>query len=289
MVSELYKKTASALKSGGVEDYSFETDAIFRQVFSKDFKKDLIMERLDSDGDSVKIAEVDRIVSRRLSGEPLQYILGEWEFYGIEFYVGKGVLIPRQDTETLVDISLRLLNQCKCESRDFCPHILDLCSGSGCVAIAIASNLKNHKTVAAELYDDALYYLQKNIKRHCGAGVTAVKLDALSEESAGSFSQLDLITCNPPYLNGDDMLSLQKEVKFEPKTALYGESDGLHYYREISHIWKPAIKPGGYIAFEIGYTQTAAVSEILQNEGYRGVTAVNDLAGKQRVIYGQKA
>lgn len=152
---------------------------------------------------------VNNLAYRRISGYPLQYLLGKWEFFGLPFYVGEGVLIPRQDTETLVETVLKI----KLPEN---PKILDLCSGSGCIAVSLALNIKNADVTAVEISDKAAEYIKKNAELN-NTDLNIVKDDVLSEKTAEIFSGIDAIVCNPPYLTADDMKSLQKEVTFEPE------------------------------------------------------------------------
>ena len=263
----------------GIESSGFEAKVLFESVFGKDAYIKLMTDRLEADNESSQ--KLFDMASRRTSGEPLQYIIGEWEFYGLDFMVGEGVLIPRQDTETLVETALKLLKDVNE------PKIVDLCSGTGCIPIAICKNKKGASASAVELYDGAYKYLCENINAH-GAAVAPVKADVLSAETARGFKDLDLITANPPYLTKEDMESLQREVEFEPKTALFGEDDGLHFYRVIAREWKTVLKDGGYLAFEIGVTQADDVSDILIINGYKNIRVINDLTDRPRVIIAQK-
>lgn len=277
MVSKAFAQTKIRLADGGIESPEFEARVIFEELFGRNFGKDIIMGRLGRELSQSESARLEDMVARRISGEPLQYIIGEWEFYGLRFKVGKGVLIPRQDTETLADRALSLLKDVKQ------PKIMDLCSGTGCIPIALSYHISQAQIYAAELYEDAYNYLEANIANH-GNKVKPYRLDVLDESAAKLFSALDMITCNPPYLTGKDMSELQKEVSFEPESALYGEDDGLEYYRIIPKIWRESLRKGGYILFEIGCGQAKSVSEILNDCGYSDITVVKDLAGKDRVV-----
>ncbi|MCD7804444.1 MAG: peptide chain release factor N(5)-glutamine methyltransferase [Oscillospiraceae bacterium] len=279
MVSSLYNEILSALESGGIEDATFEADVMFEEVFGRDFKLKLMTGQLERT--ETEAEKLNEMLRRRLSGEPLQYIVGRWDFYRGEFSVGEGVLIPRQDTETLVETAFKLVKDIKA------PKILDLCSGTGCIAITLSELLPKAEVHAVELYDDAYSYLEKNIAEH-HSPVIPHKLDALSEESAELFQNLDLITCNPPYLTGEDMLELQEEVKHEPETALFGGADGLDFYRAIPTLWKKSLREGGYIAFEIGATQGEAVKAILETSGYADARVIKDFCGKDRVAVAKK-
>ncbi len=277
MVSSLYEQALSALESGGIEDSSFEADVIFEELYGRDFRLKLMTGALDRPESEAEATKLHEMLCRRLSGEPLQYIIGRWDFYRGEFSVGEGVLIPRQDTETLVESAFALVKDIES------PKILDLCAGTGCIAITLSELLPEAEVHAIEFYDDAYKYLVSNIAEH-GNSVIPHKLDVLSESSASEFADFDLITCNPPYLTSSDMAELQKEVTHEPETALFGGTDGLDFYRAIPTLWKSSLKTGGYIAFEIGATQGEAVRAILEVSDYREVRIIKDLCGKDRTI-----
>ena len=221
-------------------------------------------------------------VSRRNSGEPLQYILGEWEFYGLRFEVGEGVLIPRQDTETVVETALKYLRE-----HGGNPVAADLCAGSGCIGITLAK-LTGIPVKLLELSEQALSYLSRNIALHGAEDLCeAIHADVLSEQTAVRMPQFDLIVTNPPYLTSWDMRALQKEVTYEPTMALYGGEDGLDYYRGIVPLWGAKLKPGGMLAAEVGKGQHLGVTRIFEENGLRAGSE-KDLCGVIRVVYGIK-
>ncbi len=219
-------------------------------------------------------AQLEDWISRRQKGEPLQYLLGEWEFWGLPFEVGEGVLIPQPDTEILVEQSLAAVREKEA------PKILDLCAGSGCVAIALAHELPKASVTAVELYDSAFGYLERNVKLNSVA-VTAVKADVLSAPPEKLQGEYDLIVSNPPYISFDERNELSAEVLFEPEQALFADQNGLAFYRAIAEHWVPLLKEGGTLAVEIGYRQSEAVRGIFS--GYD--TEVHaDYGGNDRVI-----
>lgn len=256
----------------------FEAGVIFEETLGKDWKLRAV--RGDLEISDREEEEIRKMIFRRLSGEPLQYIVGSWEFFGFPIKVRKGALIPRQDTETLVETALFLIKDTKS------PKILDLFSGTGCAAIAIKKSRPEADVTAVEKYPEAFGILKDNILS-CPE-LTAVSGDALDKDLASGFSGYDLITANPPYLSESDMKNLQKEVEAEPKEALYGGKDGLDFYRAVPGIWIKSLKPGGHIAFEIGAGQEKDVTELLLKQGYRDIRQVKDLAGKIRVVYGER-
>lgn len=278
-VSEIYRKSESILEESGTADSGFDAKCIIEDVLEKSFAQLTASDICVCESDERRIYDM---VNRRSSGYPLQYILGEWEFYGLPFRVGEGVLIPRPDTETLVETALEY-----CKSHEN-PKIADLCAGSGCIAVAVEKNTVNSQIYAVELSDKAYSYLEKNISLN-NSSVKAVKGDVLCKNTADGFHELDIIVSNPPYLTENDMKNLQKEVSYEPQSALYGKTaDGLEFYRIIPEVWKKSLKTGGMIAFEIGAGQERDVSEILENSGFSDIRTYSDLSGITRVVSGRK-
>ena len=273
-VGELFRKTKSALESGGVEFARFEAEQLLQ---SGGIGKTQLITEPNADVSENISTEISEKIKRRLSGEPLQYIIGEWEFYGLPFKVGEGVLIPRQDTETLVEVARRFLE--KRSSR----KTLDLCAGSGCIGISLAKTA-NADVACVEKSPNAFVYLNENIKLN-NVSVKAVLGDVLDEKTVDG--EFDLIVSNPPYLTESDMNELQKEVRSEPKMALYGGVDGLDFYRRIVADYVKKLKIGGMIAVEIGLGQENSVSDIFRENGLQP-RLEKDLCGVYRVVYSIK-
>lgn len=250
---KLVIQIAEILKNGGIEAYRFEA----KQIAS--FAK--------TENEAFCLAE------QRISGEPLQYLLGSWEFYGLPFYVGKGVLIPRADTEILVDTAIKIIKNQKLK-------VVDLCSGSGAIAIAVAKN-SNAEVTAIEKSDEAFCYLQKNVKLN-EAKVECVKGDVFCDYN----ESYDLILSNPPYIPTDVIEGLSQEVKKEPVMALDGGKDGLVFYKHLTSVWKNRLNKGGHLAVEIGYDQAEAVSSLFMENGFSEVKTIKDFSGNDRVIIG---
>lgn len=224
--------------------------------------------------------QLRQLASRRLEGEPLQYLLGEWEFYGLTLKVGPGVLIPRPDTETLVEAGLSYL-----KGRTGC-RVLDLCAGTGCVGLAVEQNAKNISALyALEKEEAAFFYLKENLAAY-ESRIMPLHQDGLAPGPEAD--KLDVILCNPPYLTGEDMESLQTEVRYEPPSALDGGEDGLDFYRRLTAVWKDRLVPGGLLAYEIGMGQQEDVSRILTREGLEQIHWKEDLSGIVRVVAGRK-
>ncbi len=278
-IAQIIKNSEEILKNNNIESFSFDTRCIVEDVLNMNFQMILLNSSKEiSEDDEKKISEM---IKKRAENYPLQYILGEWEFYGLPFKVGEGVLIPRPDTETLVDT---VLEYCKNKSE---VKIIDLCSGSGCIAITLEKNTLNSDVYAVEISDNAYKYLDENISLN-NSSVKAVKGDVLSEKTALLFENADVIVSNPPYLTKEDMENLQKEVSFEPEKALFGNNDGLEFYRLIPKIWNKCLKKGGLMAFEIGIGQENDVIEFMKQNGFVNIETQKDLAGIVRVVYGVK-
>ena len=216
-------------------------------------------------------------VERRCNHEPLQYILGSWEFYGLPFLVGPGVLIPRADTEVLVDETLRVLEDVSA------PKVVDLCTGSGCIPITLAKHRPDGTFVGVELSQQAADYCKKNIKANDISNMTLLERNIF--DGPLELCGLDCITANPPYIPKKDLATLSKEVGQEPQMALDGGEDGLDFYRFIISRWTPALKKEGMMALEVGIDQWQAVESLLQ-EQFEQIYVVPDLNNIPRVLLG---
>lgn len=276
-VREFSKILTCKLENGGIEDARAEACFILMHLTNESYP---ILTMGDRTLSKDKTEEAFSICQRRTDGEPLQYILGDWDFFGETFKVGKGVLIPRPDTETIVEEVIRLRKD------HSTTKFVDLCSGSGCIAAAVARNLKGAEGAAIENSPEAFEYLRCNLK-NLAPKIRPCFLDALLPETALQFTSLDVITANPPYLTADDMNKLQREVRHEPKAALFGGEDGLMFYRELTRVWKSSLKSGGYMLFEVGMGQYKDVVKILEENGFCKVYFICDLSGIERVVIGQ--
>lgn len=235
--------------------------------------------------DVVKAAE--KGLRRLLDGEPLAYVLGEWEFYGLNLVVTPDVLIPRDDTVAVASLAISqglFLDQA--------PRILDLCCGSGCIGLAIASRVKDAKVTLADLSDKALKVAKKNVElNHMTGRVRCFQADA-TKPAPAFLGKFDMIVSNPPYITGQEMKELPKSVAgFEPHMALYGGEDGLDFYRAIADNYTAALKPGGYLALEFGEGQGDDVCRILEEHQYTILERTRDYNDRERAVlarYGRK-
>ncbi len=275
-VFEAYNDTKRKLEAAKIEDFVFEAKQIIRHITGLS-NAEIIM-NANTSLTEFQQNKLIAILKQRAIRYPLQYILGEWGFYGGSYKVGPGVLIPRADTETLIDVALDFL-----KGRENVT-VLDLCTGSGCIAISIAREKKSAEVTAVEKYKEALRYAEENIKINETDNVELVLGDVL--EGTASDKKYDLIVSNPPYIPPSEMGITSPEVAFEPETALLGGEDGLDFYRAIAENYKNSLKSGGMLAFEVGINEEEKVKEILENNGFQNIAFKKDAAGINRVVFG---
>lgn len=278
--NELYISTRAALKRAGVEAYSLEARLLVSHAVGK--SKEAFLRDLRLYTSTENEQKINALLQRRLTGEPLAYLIGEWEFYGLPIKVTPDVLIPRMDTEVLVETAVNALVGRKMDAR-----ILDLCSGSGCIGCAISHELPAARLVMVDISDRALEVSKQNLRLNRQNRTICLKADALAKPpmSIGTF---DLIVSNPPYVPSFEILTLDSSVRdYEPLGALDGGEDGLMFYRAIVHNWKGVLRPGGQLMFEVGETQADAVSDLMRGAGFRDIATVEDTAGVRRVVTGR--
>lgn len=227
--------------------------------------------------------KVSAYVDRRLAGEPVAYITGTWEFYGLPMIVTTDVLIPRMDTEVLIDAVKEFLTGRKMDAR-----VLDLCCGSGCIACAIAKELPATKLVAVDLSASALQVCRENVTlNRLNSRVLCLQADALAFPPMG-MGQFDVIVSNPPYIASSEIMALDPSVRdHEPVWALDGGEDGLKFYKGIIKYWRSVLKPGGLIFFEVGEGEAEAVRDMLLEGGFSEAEYRQDSGGTDRVVIGR--
>ncbi len=274
-IFEAYNDCKKQLESAGIEDYVFESKQIIKHITG--YTNAQILNNYTQPLTEFQQNNLTAIIKQRLIRYPLQYIFGRWNFFGREFFVGPGVLIPRSDTETLMDVCLEALKDMQN------PRVLDLCAGTGCIGITIKGESPSAEVTLVEKFDEALGFTRKNAA-HNNTQVKIVKGDVLHTE--GADGEYDLIVSNPPYIDDNDMNALQPEVAFEPQTALAGGSDGLDFYRHIAKEYKTYLKKDGMLVFEVGINQASKVAEIMQENGFVNVGTRADLNGIDRVVFG---
>ena len=278
--NNLYLYARKRLKAAGVEAAQLEARELVCFAAGKNreqFLRDMSL--YASDEVEAKVAE---LMNRRLEGEPVAYLIGEWEFYGLPLDISRDVLIPRADTEVLAEQAILAARAAGEGAR-----VLDLCAGSGCVGLAVAANAPQCRTVLADVSEEALKICRQNIRRNdLNARVTCVQADARQAPSSVLWD-FDVIASNPPYIPTRDIDGLDSSVRdYEPHLALDGGDDGLDFYRDIAEKWRTALRLGGVLLFEVGIGQAADVEQILARCGYEDIETFQDTGGIWRVVKG---
>ena len=278
--NELYIETRKKLRDSGIEASSLEARLLISHAAGKSM--DVFLRDMSLYTSDAVVEKVLEMVGKRLEGEPVAYITGNWEFYGIPILVTSDVLIPRNDTELLVDTALTALKGRKMDAR-----IIDLCTGSGCIGCAIAKELPATHVVLADISRAALQVAKQNVQKNkLNPRVTCVEVDALAVPPMmlGSF---DMLVCNPPYIPKADIEKLDGSVKnYEPISALDGGEDGLDFYMAILSKWHNVVRVGGLMIFEVGIDQAEDVMELMRCWGLNNVGCVQDTQGIDRVVFG---
>ncbi len=278
--NNLFLDTRNRLRQAGVISAQMEAREIV--CYAADKSREQLYRDMSLYVSSDLERRVDELVQRRLAGEPVAYIVGEWEFYGLPLDISPEVLVPREDTEVLADRAIR-----KTLDAGEGARVLDLCAGSGCVGLAVAANAPECRVVLGELSESALRLCKQNVRRNSlNARVTCMSVNALEPPSAALWD-FDVIACNPPYIPTDVIDTLDISVReYEPRMALDGGEDGLDFYRFIAARWKSALRLGGTLAFEVGYDQAEAVEQILLENGFENIIKTPDTQGILRVVEG---
>ena len=277
--NNLYLDIRQQLRKAGIEAATLEA----RELVC--FGTGKSREDLARDGGLYASPELERqvrsLVDRHLAGEPVAYLIGEWEFYGLPLDISRDVLIPRPDTEVLAEQAIgyiRTLGECR---------VLDLCAGSGCIGLAVAAQAPQARVVLGEYSDAAVKVCRQNIRRNGLTGrVVPMQADA-REKPERALGEFQCIVSNPPYIPHGDIAGLDTSVKdYEPHLALDGGEDGLDFYQTISGKWKEALVPGGRLYFEVGAGQADSVLRIMRAQGFGDIQVVKDLHGIPRVVFG---
>ena len=281
--NDIYIEARRALRDAGVEACSLEARLIVSRAAGKttaELMRDLPLYAAPGLG-----AEVSSMIERRLLGEPVAYITGGWEFYGVPLDITPDVLIPRNDTEVLVEAAIRLFT-----GRNGNPRILDLCAGSGCIGCALAVHLPGSKVILVDNDRNALSVCRKNvIKNRLDTRVMCIEADA-AKKPPMLLGRFDLLACNAPYVPTAEIPKLDPSVRdYEPVQALDGGADGLDIIRSVIALWKSVLKDSGIIMLEIGEGQSDEVRGLLEAAGFRDVGALQDSGGTDRVILGRLA
>ena len=269
-----YQKLCARLMMAGVPDARFDAAQLYTFVTGRDH-------RLDDGPTAEEASRLQVLAERRAGREPLQYLLGEWDFLDFTLKVGRGVLCPRADSEVVCETAIELLKDSEA------PVVYDLCAGTGCLGLGIARAVPSAKVTCVELSHDAWPYLTANVAALGGKNTKAERGDvttyySIMEEPA------DLIISNPPYLTAKEMRSLMPETAKEPAMALDGGADGLDFYRLLLRQYKDVVRPGGWMVLEIGYTQAEDVLVMGRAAGWQDGFCRQDAGGNDRVVFFRK-
>lgn len=278
--NDLYLDTRALLRKAGVDMAQLEARELV--CYAADKTREQFLRDMSLYASAAVETRLKELIARRLAGEPVAYIIGEWEFYGLTLDISREVLIPRPDTELLAQRAIDLVSKAGEGAR-----VLDLCAGSGCIGLAVAQNAPNCRVVLADLSEDALRICKSNVRRcNLNARVTTVRADAL-EVPAPALWDFDVIVCNPPYIPSGDIPGLDVSVRdYEPWSALDGGEDGLDFYRAISAKWASALRLGGSLIFEVGIHQAPDVEKIMAAHGFENIVTTPDPAGIWRMVEG---
>lgn len=271
-----FNLTANKLKEAGAESPAFDASELISFVLGIPYSPALDKEK---ELDEAQLNKLSELTERRANGEPLQYILGQWEFYGFPFKVGEGVLIPRDDTEVCLRAAFPHLDKI------IKPKILDLCAGSGTIAVTLKKLYPEAEVTAVELSRDAFYYLKENALLN-GAHINLINGDIFNVYEDFEDKYFDLIISNPPYLTTEELHSMQKELYFEPALALDGGNDGCDFYRKIIPLYTPKLKIGGQLIFELDGSEAEYTEKLMKAENYGEIEIFDDLGGIHRAIKG---
>ena len=279
--NELDINTRSTLKRRGIEAYALEARVLVASAAGKSVQE--LLRDLSLYTTAQVEEQVNAYTARRLAGEPVAYITGDWEFYGLPMKVTKDVLIPRSDTELLVDLVKQALTGYKMDAR-----VLDLCCGSGCITCAVGHELPATKLVAVDLSASALEICRANVNlNRLSTRVICLQADATASPPLG-IGNFDVIVSNPPYIPSREIATLDSSVKdYEPIWALDGGKDGLRFYKSIIKFWKTLLRPDGLLIFEVGEGQAEKVAEMLMAAGFTSTSVHQDTRGTDRAVVGR--
>jgi len=287
---DLLRKSTDCLEAAGIDEAFADAELLVFHAAN--------MDRIDAYVNNPEVkssdsAKVRRLLQRRLKGEPVQYIVGQIEFLGLTIKVGRGVLIPRPETELLVEEAIKAVmrNKISVASKEknalrvtqrASLSVLDLCTGSGCIALSLAKEFPDAEVYGTDLSKEALVYAKKNAKANDIKNVTFLQ-GSLFEPVKGK--AYDLITANPPYIRRSELETLQREIRdWEPISALDGGEDGMDFYRTILSSADQFLNPGGSLFLELGYDQAEAVKKVAKRQGFLDLTVINDYAGIGRIL-----
>ena len=268
-----FQQLCAKLAAAGVPDARYDAAELYRFVTGRD-------PRLDTAPTPAEAERLAALAARRAEREPLQYLLGEWDFYGMTLKVGPGVLCPRADTEIVCEAALELLQGVAA------PTVYDLCAGTGCLGLAIAAQRPDAAVTCVEKSDAAWPYLTANAAQ--APNLRTVQADVFAFWRTLPQGGADLLISNPPYLTADEMAALMPETAREPAMALDGGADGLDFYRLLTAHYQAALRPGGWLVLEIGWQQADAVLALGAQFGWQNASCRKDYGGNDRAVLLQK-
>ena len=271
----VYREAIKSLSGAGCDSPEFDAQQLVSYCFG--YNKTQLLMNSGVEVDEIKLIHFEDCVKRRCNHEPLQYIIGMWGFHRFSFKVGEGVLIPRPETEILVDFAVEKIQKHKYKT------VFDLCCGSGCIGLSIAKLCRDVKVYCVDVSDKALEYTRLNKELLDADNVTVVKSDIRESSGFIGLPRPDIILSNPPYICTDEIKELQPEIAFEPSLALDGGIDGLSFYRSLSEIWYPFINRGGYLAMECGEDQATDILSLFIGKADKG-KIIKDASGIDRVV-----
>ncbi len=271
----VYREAIKLLQAAGCEAPEFDAQQLISYCFG--YNKTQLLMNSGSIVDEVKLIHFDSCVKRRCDHEPLQYIIGMWDFYKYTFKVGSGVLIPRPETELLVEFAIEKIMEKGCKV------IFDLCCGSGCIGLSVAKACPHVEVYCVDISDTALEYARQNKEMLLCDNVKIIKSNILEGTSFIGLPRPDIILSNPPYIRSVEIQGLQSEVLHEPVLALDGGEDGLVFYRQLAEVWYPLINREGYLAMECGEDQATDVLSLFLSKADKG-RVIKDAAGHNRVV-----
>ena len=277
--NDLYLDVRQRLRESGVEASTLEARELV--CFGTGKSREELQRDSRLYASPEREAQVRRLVERRMAGEPVAYLIGEWEFYGLPLDISQDVLIPRTDTEVLAEQAIayiQTLGECR---------VLDLCAGSGCVGLAVGAQVPQAKVVVGEISDAALKLCRQNIRRTGLSGrVVPLRMDALDKPDK-TLGEFQCIVSNPPYIPRGDIDGLDGSVRdYEPRLALDGGEDGLDFYRAVAEKWRDCLITGGRLYFEVGIGQADQVLRIMRSQGFGDIQIVKDTHEIPRVVFG---
>ena len=286
-IKEVIEKYVKRLGEKKIEDTNLKVKMLLMRILN--VSKAYFVVYSDEEFPEEKLENLETMIKRLENNEPIQYILINQEFYGLDFYVDENVLIPQPDTEILVEECIKIGENIKKDFQNYCTEvteplkILDLCTGSGAIGISLRKNIEKSKVVVSDICEKALEIAKKNAIQN-KVEITVIQSDLFENIN----EKFHIIVSNPPYIESKTIEFLSEEVKKEPHLALDGGEDGLKFYKEIAKKAKEYLEENGYLALEIGYNQRISVEKILKENGYKNIYSKKDFGGNDRIVIAQK-